>query len=63
MSRERARTFDADERLRHGCADLDTDDEGWMVIVCDCGLNLGQFPDSASAVDALIDHVLIRSLA
>lgn len=48
----------ADERLRHGCAMLEEDGEGWTVILCDCGYDLGQFPDGITAVDALIDHVI-----
>lgn len=42
----------------HGCAEIETDSEDWVVIVCDCGLNIGQFPDNVTAIDALIDHVV-----
>lgn len=54
--------FSTHERTRHGCADLTTDPEDWVAIVCDCGTTLGVFPDNITAVDALIDHVIERSL-
>lgn len=47
-----------EERLKHGCAQLEEDAQGWTTCVCDCGFDLGEFPDFITAVDALIDHVL-----
>lgn len=52
-----------DERLRHGCSELEEDAEGWTVAICDCGYNLGQYPDAITAVDALIGHVIDRVCA
>ena len=51
---------DSNPRFLHGCAKMEEDGEGWVVIVCDCGYALGQFPDYLTAVDALISHVVDR---
>lgn len=45
-------------RLRHGCADIREDSEGWCEIECDCGAAFGGFLDMQTAVDELIDHVV-----
>ncbi len=55
-------TFDLEERTRHGCADLTEDDDAWVCVICDCGVELGGFPDEVTAIDALIDHVVERSV-
>ena len=45
------------ERLRHGCSRVE-EGRGWVLISCDCGHDLGEFPDFITAVDALIDHIV-----
>jgi hypothetical protein len=32
------------------------DEGGWWEAVCECGENLGAFPDAETACDALMQH-------
>lgn len=47
----------ANELARHGCQALDHTADGWKVMLCDCGEDLGLYPDDVTAVDALCDHM------
>jgi hypothetical protein len=40
----------------HYSADFYANDEGWWEAVCNCGANLGVFPDAETACDALMQH-------
>jgi hypothetical protein len=45
-----------DRQPMHFSVDFERDDEGWWPGRCNCGADLGVFPEAEDATDALMQH-------